>query len=132
MMYKLARYLFAVSVVMTLIGCSTDVPLNKVYGTYKASYPFGSETITLNRDDSFVQQIMIRSQASVIVRGKWDFEYYRGSRINFDGLMTVVDRFGHLKKDWQRVPPGIASFDIGRDWFRIFMESPATSPYGKQ
>jgi hypothetical protein len=130
-MYALARYLLAVSIAVMLIGCSINVPLRKVYGTYKASYPFGTETIILNQDGSFAQQVAMKDQAPVTVNGKWDFDA-QGSRVNLDGLMIVVDGFGHLRSDWQSVTAGTASFDIEMHWLRIVMASGATYPYVKQ
>ncbi len=131
MMHTVARCFVLVSVTATLIGCAINVPLKKVYGTYKASYPFGIETITLNRDGSFVQEVAMKGQAPVTVHGKWDFDS-QGSRVNFDGLMMVVDGTGHLRTDWRTVTPGIASLDVEMHWFRIIMASAATYPYVKQ
>jgi hypothetical protein len=130
-MYTLARCLVAVSITVILIGCSINVPLKKVYGKYKASYPFGAETITLNQDESFVQQVAMKDQPPVTVHGKWDFDS-QGSRVNLKGLMIVVDGTGHLRSDWQTVMPGTASMDIEMHWFRIIMASAATYPYVKQ
>ena len=72
MMYTAARCLVLVSLTVTLIGCAINVPLKKVYGTYKASYPFGTETITLNEDGSFIQKVALKNEALVTLQGKWD------------------------------------------------------------
>ena len=128
----LSVYFIAFLVTSLLMGCSIDVPLEKIYGTYRASYPFGNETLTLNRDGSFVQQIVIRDQPPVTVHGKWDYYSSQGSRVNFDGLVTAVDAFGHLKENWQKLQPGIASLDVEMHWFRIIMETAATYPFVKQ
>ena len=131
MMCTVARCLVLISLTVTLIGCSINVPLKRVYGTYKASYPFGTETINLNEDGGFVQEVAVKDQAPVTVRGKWDFDS-KGSRVNFDRLMMVVDGTGHLKSDWRTVTPGIASLDVETHWFRITMASAAVYPYVKQ
>jgi hypothetical protein len=128
----LRGYFIAILVTALLMGCSINVPLEKVFGTYRVSYPFGKEILTLNRDGSFDQQIAIKDQPPVTVHGKWDYEFFQGSRVNFDGLVTVVDGFGHLKVNWQKMPSGIASFDVEMHWFRIVMGSGAAYPYVKQ
>ncbi len=130
-MQTVARCLVLVSLTATLIGCAINVPLKKVYGTYKASYPFGTKTITLNRDGSFAQQVAMKGQRPVTVNGKWDFDP-QGSRVNLYGLMIVVDGVGHLRSDWQTVTPGIVSLDVEMHWFRTIMASAATYPYIKQ
>ena len=128
-MYILSRCLAVVLIIVMLIGCSANVPLNKVYGMYKVSYPFGIETITLNQDGSFDQQVAMKEQPPAVVHGKWDFDS-QGSRVNLEGLMIVVNGTGHLRSDWRT--PGTASLDVEMHWFRIIMASAATYPYVKQ
>ena len=126
-----ARPLVVIVVSVMLVGCSMTVPAEKVYGTYVASYPFGTETITLNRDGTFVQRVAVKQERPVTVRGKWDFDP-KESRANFYGAMIVADGFDHLRTDWQTVTTGIVSLDVERHWFRVVMGSAVTHPYIKQ
>jgi hypothetical protein len=119
------------AVAVVLVGCAVSLPLKRVYGTYKASYPFGIETITLNEDGTFVQEVAMKDQAPGSLRSRWEFDS-KDSRVNFDRLMMVVDGYGHLKSDWQTATPGIASLDVEIRWFRVIMASAATYPYVKQ
>jgi len=130
-MYTVARSLAVILVSVMLIGCSMTVPAEKVYGTYVASYPFGTETITLNRDGTFVQSVAIKQEQPVTVRGTWDFDP-KESRANFYGAMIVADGFDHLRRDWRTVTTGIVSLDVERRWFRVVMGSASTYPYVKQ
>jgi hypothetical protein len=123
--------LFVIVVSVMLAGCSMTVPADKVYGTYVASYPFGTETITLNRDGTFVQRVAIKQEQPVTVRGTWDFDP-KESRANFYGAMIVADGFDHLRRDWRTVTTGIVSLDVERHWFRVMMGSAATFPYIRQ
>ncbi len=100
-MYAAVRCLIFIAATVTLIGCAVSVPLKRVYGTYMASYPFGTETISLNEDGSFVQKVAMKDQAPVGLRGKWDFDS-KGSRVNFDRLMMVVDGSGNLSRSRSR------------------------------
>jgi hypothetical protein len=114
-----------------LVGCSMTVPAEKVYGTYVASYPFGTETITLNRDETFSQRIAIQQEPPVTARGKWEFAPNE-SRANFYGAMILTDGFDHVRPDWRTVTGGIVSLDVERHWFRVVMNSAATYPFIKQ
>ena len=129
--YSVTRCLVAFLIAVALIGCSINVATKRVYGTYMASYPFGVETITLNRDGSFVQQVAMKNQPPVLVHGTWDFDS-QGSRVNLYGSMVVADGFGHLRSDWQTASSGIVSLDVEMHWFRIVMASAETYPYVKQ
>ena len=53
------RFLLNAITVLMCTGCSTTVAADRVYGTYVASYPFGTDTITLNRDGTFEQRVMV-------------------------------------------------------------------------
>ena len=114
-----------------LIGCSMAVPPDEVYGLYVASYPFGTEMITLNQDGTFVQEVKLGNKESATVRGTWTFEPNE-SRVNLYGAMIVTDRFDHLRTDWHAVTKGIVSWDVERRWFKVLMGSASTYPYVKQ
>jgi hypothetical protein len=112
---------------MMLVGCSMTVSSEKVPETYLASYPFGSETLTLNRDGSFFQQVKINAQPTATARGSWVFDP-KESRIDLCGLMVVVDGFDDLKSNWKTVAPGVASFGVERHWFHVLMGSAGKYP----
>ena len=114
-----------------LVGCSMTVPRDEVYGTYVASYPFGTDAMTLKRDGTFVQHIAVEQEQPLTISGKWEFDDNQ-SRANFYGALTITDGFDHLKDDWRTAPPGIVSLDVERHWFKMEMGSAATYPYIKQ
>ena len=126
-----ARFLVVIMAFVMFVGCSMRVPAETVYGTYVASYPFGTETITLNRDGTFVQRVAINQEQPLAVRGTWDFDTNK-SRANLYGSMIVADGFDHLRSDWRTVTAGVDSLDVERQWFRVVMGSAATYPYIKQ
>ena len=45
-----------------MVGRWGSVPQDQVYGRYVATYPFGTETLVLNRDGSYEQQFAIEAQ----------------------------------------------------------------------
>lgn len=110
-----------------------NVPVETVYGAYVASYPYGTETITLNRDGTFVQSIAIKQETTVTVRGTWEFESgTRETRVTFHGARVVDNGSDHPMKDWQTAPIGLVSLDIETLWFRVEMDSGSAHPYMKQ
>jgi hypothetical protein len=123
--------LLGIVAALMMAGCSMTVSAESVYGSYVASYPFGTDTISLNRDGTFVQQVAIKQQEPVTVRGIWEFDPTE-SRATFYGAMIVADGFDHLRNDWRTVTKGIVSLDVERRWFRVLMGSAATYPYMKQ
>jgi len=131
MMHNSARLLLGIVISMLFVGCSTTVATEKVYGTYVASYPFGTDAITLNRDGTFVQRVAIGQEQPVTVHGTWDFDP-KESRANFYGALVVADGFDHLRKDWRVPTTGIVSLDIERRWFKVVMATGSTYPYIKQ
>jgi hypothetical protein len=125
-----ARFLLVIVALMALVGCMR-VPAETVYGTYVATYPFGTDTITLNRDGTFVQRVAIKQEKPLTVSGTWDFDP-RESRANFYGALIMADGLDHLKSDWQTPTPGIVSLDVERRWFKVVIGSAATYPYVRQ
>jgi len=131
MRHKLTASYLAILSLMSL-GCSITVPQDEVYGTYVASYPFGNETLTLNRDQTFLQQAVINGQAPVTAHGRWVFDS-ADSRVNFYGSMQVVDGIGHLRSDWRTIGPGLTgSMSVERIWFRVQIGSGGEYPYVKR
>jgi len=107
------------------------VQSERVYGSYAASYPFGTETLVLNRDGTFVQQVTIKNEPPAAARGSWKFDP-ANSRVDLYGSMIVVDGFGKLRNDWRNVKPGVVSMDVEMHWSKILMGSAGKYPYVKQ
>jgi len=125
--------MFILVTLVGLVGCSVTVPAEKVYGVYVASYPYGTETITLNRDGTFVQSIAIKQENPVTVRGTWESEPDKSeTRVTFHGARAVDGGFDHPVKDWKTAPIGLVSYDVEIIWFRVEMGSGLMHPYMKQ
>ncbi|WP_243310786.1 hypothetical protein [Fundidesulfovibrio agrisoli] len=123
--------IIAVLATLILFGCSGNVPVDKIYGTYKAVYPFGTETIILQSSGDFIQTVAVAGQQEVTTSGKWKYDS-NDNRVNFEGLLIVLDGFGQLRNGWNEAKSGISSLTIEKNWFRITMASAAPYPYLKQ
>ena len=131
MMHKAQNSVLLLFLAITIAGCSRGVKRDDVYGTYMASYPFGTETITLKRDGTFVQRVTIENHSLATVQGTWQFDQ-KESRLTLSGSMVIVDGFDKLRNDWRAVDPGVVSVDVGRHWSKVLMASAAKYPYIKQ
>ena len=121
---------FSVVALLLIAGCSTTVAPEKVYGTYVADYPFGSASLKLEHDGSFVQEVTIKDQQPETVRGSWNFDPVR-SEITLHGALAVADGYGHLSSDWHTAEDLIGQ-PVERLWFRVVIEISVDYPYVKQ
>jgi hypothetical protein len=112
----------------SLVACWHRVSPGNLPGTYVATYPFGTETLTLNQDGSFTQQITIKNEQPLITKGSWVFDPQE-SRLNLSGLTVAVDGLGHLIHDWRTAEPGTGSLPVDIVWFKITVNSGAPYPY---
>jgi hypothetical protein len=125
------KIIFLTVIGMLIASCLNSVPPEKVGGTYVASYPFGSETLTLDPDGSFIQRVEVQGEAPLTISGTWKFDP-QNSYVRFNNFLLVVDGFGHLNKDWRSKNPGIVELSAGRLWFKITLGSGGQHPYRKQ
>jgi len=125
------RIVFLLAVASATAGCSTHVPVEKVFGTYVASYPYGTETITFRPDYSFIQTVIIQHGKPVTAQGHWEFDP-KESRIAYTRAMIVDDGFGGRRPDWQKLSDGLISFDVETHWVHIEIGSGLPYPYMKQ
>src|SRR5229473_7259549 len=72
-----------ISATFMLSGCRSAISLfwsqprqiSALYGTYIADYKFAKETLTLNPDGTYVQQVTLKSDGRVsVARGKWNYD----------------------------------------------------------
>jgi hypothetical protein len=115
----------------------STLSVENIFGTYVASYPFGTATITLNPDGTFVQRVEVTGDPPpTTAKGRWTFDsdsYNKNYVTFYDGYLSVDDGFGRLKSDWRKeqgnsvaVPP------IGRAFYKILLNPEGKYPYVKQ
>lgn len=121
-----------VLVVLLPVGCWMSVPQDQVYGRYVATYPFGTETLTLQRDGTYEQEFVIGGQPPVTTHGTWSFDAEERSRVTLREYTNVDAGFGELNTNWQTDKPEMASLSIVLEWFKIVMRSGGDYPYVKE
>ena len=85
------------SLILVQNGC---VPIPRTYkkaellGTYEIKYPFGTDTLVLNADDTYEQRFVDKAGKVYSNRGKWDFEGGRGNQVALVNAVDVCSPFG--------------------------------------
>lgn len=118
-----------------LWGCSPIVPKSWVPGKYVASYPFGTEVLTLERNGQFAQRIELHGHTPVVVHGEWALADLgtHSLRVKTVGALEVTDAFGELRANWDKVPRiSTVYHSVELVWFRIELDDAAPYPYVKQ
>ena len=113
-----------------MLAC-THVSPDRIYGTYIATYPFGTDTLMLERDGHFSQRIEVAGQGAQSFNGTWRYNQ-KDSSIEFHGLGCLADGIGHLKNDWRTDVMENSFQAVERSWFKLVINSGARFPYIKQ
>lgn len=92
------------------LGCSSKVNYDDVIGSYKVRYPYGTEELQLNKDGTYTQSVLIDGEAKAIAnKGRWEFDKNE-SKVTLINAMLVDDFFGHLRKNYWKIEPGLSVF----------------------
>ncbi len=97
----------ALFLTVTMIGCKPKSE-SELYGTYNADYSVAKEKLTLNKDGTFVQEVMLKAASKIDVqKGTWTYNRESGY-VTFHGrFMGVLDGFGKLDPDYAHPKPGL-------------------------
>ena len=87
--------LLVIVALFSLGACSAVVPERWAYGTYVATYPYGTSTIVLHRNGTLTQRVALHGHRLVVVRGRWRFgrRAYLDQIVFYGTLMGVENRF---------------------------------------
>ncbi len=122
-------------------GCWGSVPSEWVYGTYEASSLFGTETLVLNKDETYEQKIVIGSNVPIVRHGTWALHKDRKSWsmdptkqtiITLYDFVAVHDGLGRLDEHWQSRKPEAMPHSVSVEWFRVVLDESGAYPYYKQ
>ena len=87
-----------------------------LYGTYVADYEFAKETLTLNPDGTYVQQVVLKSDGRVsVARGKWRYDPETAYATFDRNMMLVMDGFQHFRPNYAAPrKEGLVSLPVDR------------------
>jgi hypothetical protein len=90
------------SLVVVLFMHSAWVPMpwryskSALVGAYEINYPFGSDTLILNADDSYEQIFTAKDGRAFTNRGKWTLERRWHNQIRLENAVLVCSAFGEF------------------------------------
>lgn len=88
-----------------------------VYGRYVARYRNGAETLTLNRDHTFQQEVRVDvSKTPVTASGTWSWRDSGGGYVDLHGCIAANDGRGSIRPDFAAHRDG-CSYPPERKWF---------------
>jgi hypothetical protein len=106
-----------------------------LYGTYTANYKFAKETLTLNPDGTYLQQVTLKRDGRVSVAlGKWSYDPRTGYATFDNHMMLVMDGFQHFRLNYD-VPrkEGLVSLPVDRLFGKMRIgAADDAAPYEKQ
>ena len=132
-----------ISAALILSGCRSAVSLfwsqprqtSALYGTYVADHKFAKETLTLNPDGTYVQQVILKSDGRVsVARGKWRYDPGTAYATFDHNMMLVMDGFQHFRPNYAAPrEEGLVSLPVDRLLGQIRIgAADGAAPYEKQ
>jgi len=132
-----------ISIATILSGCHSGISLfwsqpkqtAALYGRYIADNKFAKETLTLNPDGTFVQQVRLKSDGRVTVaRGKWHYDPATAYATFDQHMMLVTNGFQHFNPDYAAPrKEGLVSLPVDRLFGEIRIgAADDAAPYEKQ
>lgn len=99
----MARLLFLLIGALPMIfgACSSELERNELIGEYRAGYSFGTETLQLNLDGTYVQKVTLQGETeSTSHSGTWDYAAPR-KLVIVQSPLQFSDHFGKLNVSYK-------------------------------
>lgn len=107
----------AALLILVIGGCHLD--RSTLAGRYVAQHPFGTETVVLNANGTFLQDVRINgASAPLEATGRWEYVRSDGDvglgKIELRHCLAVNDGLGALRPGY-RLPLAMCTFAVERD-----------------
>ncbi len=114
---NLKRVWFFLSMLVVALACRNyHLDREDVYGVYEATYPFGTDRITLQAEQVYRQVVSISETGEKLtVSGTWTFDA-ETNRVFLAGCLGPSDGVGNLRTDYAKPFKGGCSYPIGREY----------------
>lgn len=94
-----------------LFGCERPRNQSELYGVYVADYKVAREKLTLNKDGTFVQEVILKATGKVdVAKGTWTYNPQDGYVTFDENFMVVLDGFRQLRPDYTQPTPGLVDY----------------------
>lgn len=98
-------------------GCLPHPDPKEIPGTYLAEYDFGTDSLRLESDGTYVQEIRVKGRSEVLrASGTWKYDQAE-SRIDLSDVYSIQNRYSDEWDDRTVTNLGRASYSIERYFF---------------
>jgi hypothetical protein len=98
-----AKLCLCVSLILCIAACSKVKNESDIFGTYVADYNIAKEKITLNKDGTFTQEVILKATSKAdTTKGKWSFDKKTGYVSFSENYMAVLNGFKQLNPDYSQ------------------------------
>ena len=114
-------------------SCARGFSVSDLYGTYVASYSFGTDKIVLKNDGTYMQEVTIKKeQIPYTTTGKWEYDK-ASNHVIIENCYIVSNGLGQLSKNYKALSQGPSIFPVERDMLsrRIRLGPGEGNPYKK-
>jgi hypothetical protein len=107
-----------------LVACSQPKTESDLYGSYEADYDTAKEKLVLNRNGTFVQDVVLKATGKEdTTDGTWSYDSKRGYVTFSENFMCVVDGFGQLDPNYSRPKAGSVDYPAYTHFGRVYIGS---------
>lgn len=106
--------------IVLLSGCyrASD---DDVVGQYVVVYPFGTESLTIKKDGSYLQAISTKKRSiSVTHSGKWTFDS-SSKVLRLYNPVLADDNFGKLRDQFELPVDGSWNLSLSKHWGKVIL-----------
>lgn len=120
---KIIKCILVLFMAFFLSACGKPKSASNLVGNYEADYDVAREKVTLNSDNTFVQEVTLKSTGKVDVsKGPWKYDP-KDSYVTFENFMAVLDGFRKLNPNYAHPEPGLTSEPVDSYFGRIYIGS---------
>jgi hypothetical protein len=131
--------------------------VSKLYGSYIATYEFAQVKLTINKDETYTQEVTLipsskvyrtgltinkngtSTQGTTVIsssrvdtaKGTWSYDPEDDYFIFDHNFMSIVDGFGDFKPNYAQPHTGLSELCAYRWFFHIYLDGGETTKYKK-
>lgn len=91
-----------ICLILCFTACSKIKDKPELFGSYVADYNIAKEKLTLSKDGTFVQEVVLKATSKRdTTNGKWGFDRKMGY-VSLQNYMAVLNGFRQLNPDYSR------------------------------
>ncbi len=114
---SLYQFVLSIGLVVLISGCLLHPDPEEISGVYVAMYEFGTDTLTINSDGTYTQEIIVKSRSEpLLTSGTWKYDQ-DDSRIALNDVYAVFNPYEESWDERTATNRGSASLAVERYFF---------------